>query len=786
MASPGWQDYRRAESFLPWNAEKLVSGAYITPKWIDDGDSFWYRVKRRDGQEFMLVDATTGAQEQAFDHVRLAAALSQASGAYYVHSNLPFDTITLTNNGNAIRFKVDDVVWTCDLTSYKCTRTEPDDEPKITELKSPDGKWAAYAKDHNLWVRGTSDDGQTALSHDGVPGQSYGVPVMSPLIDAGLAKSDHNQYPIAELFPAAIWSPDSKKIISHRLDERGVGQYHLIQSVPLDGSVRQRLHSFTYPLPGDEKITTAELVIFDVETRAQIAVDLEPLNVYSLGSPLKRKPGKMASGSVWWSDDGERVYILKRGRGFFSLALFVVDARTGGARQIIEETSNTPIDPHLTSAGEPNVRVVDGGANVVWFSQRDGWGHLYLYDGKTGELKHQITSGDWAVADVLHVDDAQRMIYFTAVGREDGRDPYYAYLYRVPFDGGEPQLLTPDAADHLVKFSPFGRYFIDTYSTVDTAPTTELRSAEGMLIAELERADIDLLLETGWRPPERFRAKARDGVTDVYGVIFRPSTFAPARAYPVLDYIYGGPQTNQAPVSFADISRGRRGGNFWHAQALAELGFIVVMIDGLGMPFRSKAYHDVSYKNLGDAGLPDHITALEQLARRYPYLDLDRVGIFGHSGGGYASCRAMFTYPDFYKVAVSSSGNHDDPVYNPGWTERYMGYPVGDHYLSHSNRATAQNLKGKLLLVHGEMDENVHLVSTLVVVDALIKANKDFDLLVMPNRIHSLGNDPYFIRRRWDYFVRHLLGMEPPSGYQIQEGPEEPGPVSRDLFAAAG
>jgi len=406
---------------------------------------------------------------------------------------------------------------------------------------------------------------------------------------------------------------------------------------------------------------------------------------------------------------------------------------------------------------------------VLWFSQRDGWGHLYVYDATTGELLEQLTSGAWAVADVLHMDEVGRWVYFTAVGTTAASDPYFELLYRVSLDGGEPQLLTPEDATHRITFSPSGDFFIDSYSRVDQPPVTVLRSATGDVLMELERADIEDLVATGWTCPERFCVKARDGSTDIYGVLIRPTSFNGNSQLPVLDDIYAGPQTNRAPASFAGYtspshqhpSHAARG--FWHAQALAELGFAVVMVDGLGMPFRSKAFRDWSFRNVGDGGIEDHVVALRQLALQHPYLDLERVGIYGHSAGGYASTHAMLRFPEFFKVAVSSAGNHDHRLDKATWIERYMGLPVGDYYCEQANSTLADNLRGKLLLIHGEMDENVHVASTLQLVDALIKADKDFDLLLLPNRPHACTDDLYFIRRRWDYFVRHLLGREPPA-----------------------
>ena len=559
--------------------------------------------------------------------------------------------------------------------------------------------------------------------------------------------------------PFIRWSPDSSKLLFCRVDQRQVPQFHLVQSVPKDGSIRPHLHSYAYPLPGDEVVPLAYPVCADLSAGTLTAVDINPIEVQYHGPPIY-------GNGLWWSADSGTIYYVRQRRGYFRIDLSIVDAQTGAARIAISEESSSGIDPSVWR-GTSNVRVFAEGSRVVWYSQRDGWGHLYLYDADSGSVIRQLTSGSYEVSNVEHVDEAAGLVYFTAMGREADRDPFYSHLYRVSFDGGEPELLTGEDADHTINFAPGGKNFIDNYSTVDQAPVILLRAADGSTVCELERADIGALEGTGWQKPERFKAKARDGSTDVYGVIFRPSDLDAEAQYPVIDFIYGGPQSIQAPAAFADKVRERER-NFWQAQAMAELGFVVVMVDGLGMPGRSKAYHDHSYRNLPDNGLPDHISAIRQLADRFDYLDISRVGIFGHSAGGYASCRAMFTYPDFYKVAVSSAGNHDHRLDKAAWVERYMGLPVAEHYVFSANQNHAQNLQGKILLIHGDMDENVHVASTLVVVDALIKANKDFDLLIMPNQPHFCNEHPYFVRRRWDYFVQHLLGVEPPIGYQIQ------------------
>ena len=749
-----WQCYVRAERLLPWNAARLTSDLVIKPRWIDSDDRFWYRWKTLKGVEFVLVDPGKGRRAPAFDHERLAAALSQATGVPCTANRLPFEEIEFSADGQAIVFDIATAGaggrWTCDLTSYACMRIGDTAQKPPAALRSPDGQWEAFTRGSNVWLRSLSTGEERAITRDGETNYAYGDPLLSPLTSAGIEPPPP---------PVVIWSPDSSKLLFCRIDQREAPQFHLVQSLPKDGSIRPQLHSFAYPLPGDKNVPTAQLVCADLHNGTLTRIDIEPVQLQYHGPPI-------SSDWVWWSADSQFIYLVRQGRGYFQYDLCAVDASTGTARVVAAEESQRGIDPSL-QRGRVSIRVIADGSQVIWYSQRDGRGHLYLYDADSGALVRQLTSGSYTVSRIEYVDEAAGLVYFSALGREADRDPYYAHLYRVSLDGGEPQLVTDEDADHSVALSPGGKYVIDSFSTMNQPPAIVLRAADGTKICDLEKAEIDALVATGWKPPQRFRAKARDGSTDMYGVIFRPSDLDPARQYPVIDYIYGGPQVNQAPAAFADAVRGREN-NFWQAQALAELGFIVVMMDGLGMPGRSKAHHDFSYRNLGDNGLADHIAALRQLADRYPYFDLSRVGIFGHSAGGYASARAMFTWPDFYKVCVSSAGNHDHRLDKATWVERYMGIPLGEHYRQQANQTDAHNLKGKLLLIHGEMDENVHVASTLVVVDALIKANKDFDLLIMPNQSHACTNHPYFIRRRWDYFVRHLLGAEPPSGYQLK------------------
>lgn len=736
------EDYKRAEKFLPTNARKLVFNDRITPRWIEESSRFWYKKDLRDGKVFLLVNPEQNSIKPAFDHEKLAEALSSASGEKYQSNKLPFESFTFTDKETAIQFDIGKTTWTCDLKTYKCTKTEKKETP-IDELPSPDKKWIAFVRNYNLYIRLASTGEEIQLSHDGEESYAYAssTPDLQTLIRAGAGAP--------KMRVSATWSPDSKKLLTSRMDERKAKRHHLLQFAP-PGEQRAKLFSWVYPLPGDEFLPQGEPVVFDVEGKKQIPIDCRPL----LLPLLMWKAG----GDGVWTEDSRRIYFAETERGYQKLNLYEADPSTGKTRLILTETSETCVDPHMTY-----LSLIGNGSEFIWGSERDGWCHLYLFDGKSGQLKNQITKGEFVVREIVHVDEKNRQVYFVAGGKEAGRDPYLRHLYRVNLDGTKLRLLIPEDADHSVRFSPDGKYFVDTYSKINTIAISVLRrSFDGKLIRELEKADAELLLAAGWPWPEPFQVKGRDGKTDIYGAIYRPSNFNPSHKYPVIDGIYNGPQAVRTPKSFQASS---------HDQAIAELGFIVVTVDGMGTAMRSKAFHNVSYKNLGDSGLEDHILAIKQLAEKYPYLDLDHVGIYGHSAGGYDSAHALLTHPEFYKVAVSSSGCHDNRSDKVWWNELWMGYPVAEHYKQQANPTLAANLNGKLLLVHGDLDDNVHPAATLQLVDALIKANKDFDLLIMPNKHHGLGNG-YFVRKRWDYFVKNLLGVEPPKEYPLLE-PEE-------------
>ena len=746
------EDYARAEQFLPQNVMKMLYRMDVQPNWIEKSDRFWYKIQTREGKEFMLVDPALNTRKTAFDHVRMAASLSSASGKAYEAKKLPFETIEFVKGSNAIRFEVEKIFWLCDLKTYQCTKDEEYKKPEENELRSPDGKWAAFVKEHNLFVKPLPEGEEIQLTTDGEPYFGYAEQT------EGNTSFVSNKVAGKKLPPVAAWSSDSKKILTHKLDERKVKDLHLLQSAPPDGSVRPVLHTYKYPFPGDADLGLLKLVVLDIESKSQVVVEYEAEQV-TFETPIEVQ-------KAWWSEDCQRVYYLYEERAAKAFRLIEADAATGKAREVIKEEGATFVELALIMIDRPNVRDLKSGKEIIWFSQRDGWAHLYLYDLESGKLRNQITSGPWGVMDIEHVDEANRWVYFSAFAREEGKDPYYRHFYRAKLDGSRIELLTPEDADHNVVCSPSGKFLVDCYSRLDLPPKSELRSADGKLLKVLEEADIADLLSMGWKFPERFKVKAADGVTDIYGMIIKPLGFDPEKKYPVIDAIYPGPQIIRTPPSFNTLFASW----LWQPQALAELGFVVVTIDGRGTPFRSKAFHDFSYKNFKDGGaLQDHIAGFRQLAATRPHLDLSRVGIYGHSGGGFASTRAILLYPDFYKVAVSSAGNHDQRGYNAGWGEKYQGLLEGDNYLDQVNARLAANLKGKLLLAYGDMDDNVHPALTIQVIDALIKANKDFDMLVLPNGNHGFGDAmPYFERRLWDYFVRNLRGEEPPQEYQFK------------------
>ncbi|MER6999442.1 DPP IV N-terminal domain-containing protein [Streptomyces sp. NPDC000410] len=754
------EDYQAAEHLLrrPARPGELVVGDKVRPQWIDGGARFWYAVSNGVGRRFVLVDPAAGTREPAFDHATLAAALGAASGQQVDPDSLPFLAIELA--GDAVEFAAFGEYWRCRLDNYACERAEFTPPGNPLDIPSPDKKLAVSQRGHDLWARSLSDGREWPLTTDGEPDHRYGS---GP--DCTSNATLLRKIGLPHLPPAVAWSPDSTKVLAHRTDERGVRQTHLVQARPSDGGA-PLLRTQRYAYAGDENLPQAELVVLDVAEGTVVHAQAEPL-LMPMMSPVTAQ-------WAWWAPDGSAVYYLGRPRDLRTLTLYRLDPTSGKVTTVLSETGATRVEPNQWMLEPPLVRVLAD--EVLWYSQRDGWGHLYRYDLRTGALLGQVTSGQWAVRQILRIDEAERVVYFTATGLVD-EDPYRRTVCRVGLDGSGFAKVTDDGLDHIVTMPDRQEYFIDSASTVDIPPVTTVRDWTGRVLVELERADISKLTATGWTAPERFRVKAADGVTDIYGVLYRPRGFDPARRYPVVDNVYPGPQVNRVAPCFDP------GGMGLDAEPLAALGFVVVALDGRGTPGRSKAFHDASYGHLADAGcLADHAAALRQLAGTRPWMDLDRVGVFGHSGGGFAAARAMLDFPEVYKVAVALSGSHDAPHFNPGFVETYDGADDPEAWARTSSLDLADRLAGKLLLVHGEMDDQVHPEQTLRLADRLLAAGKDFELHIVPGAEHTFIDCLAHVRTRcWDFLVRELMGTQPPA-YRpapIALGPEMLG----ELFA---
>jgi len=809
-------DYERANNLRKNTANKVFKQR-VVPHWFAENNRFWYRNDLADEtREFILMNAETGRRRRAFDHERFAAAFAKAAGEEIQANKLPIDKLKFNDSCTKLMFMSQDKEWKCDLCSYEVQeiskeeqttsslspeaelrpsiqssnetsitfinrtkdavdlywidyegerrqyakievngqhqqhtytghvwlvtdntgktlavfvatedagdavidggdiyKTDVEDKPKPRRRRgrSPDGKWSAFIKDYNLYLRKIGNDEEIALSSDGTEEDAYSERI--------------------------YWSPDSTKLVTLRVEKGDEREIHLIESSPKD-QLQPKLHTFSYAKPGD-RISIRKPKLFDISCKREIPISDE----------LFSNPWRISE--TRWVPDSSSFTFLYNQRGHQVLRLISVDANSGETRVIVDEQSKTFVD----YAFKKFSHYIDDTNEIIWMSERDGWNHLYLYDSETGRVKNQITEGEWVVRGVERVDDDKRQIWFRAGGIRKEQDPYYVHFCRVNFDGSGLIVLTKGNGTHNIEFSPDRRFFLDRWSRVDEPPVTELRGANDVrLICELERADWGELLKTGWRPPERFVAKGRDGKTDIYGIIIRPSNFDPDRTYPVIEQIYAGPQGAFVPKSFGLQIR---------QHAIAELGFIVVQIDGMGTSHRSKAFHDVCWKNLGDSGFPDRILWMKAAAEKYPYMDLTRVGIYGGSAGGQSALCALLAHGHFYKVAVADCGCHDNRMDKIWWNELWMGWPIGPHYEEQSNVTQAHKLQGKLLLTVGELDRNVDPASTMQVVDALIKADKDFDMLVVPGSGHGVGEKPYASRRRMDFFVRHLLGVEPRS-----------------------
>ena len=621
------------------------------------------------------------------------------------------------------------------------------------EFLSPNGNLAAYIDDFNLWIRNTKTGKRTQLTFDGFKNYGYSTN------NAGWIKSKG---------PVLKWSPNSDKIATFRQDARDVGEMYLTTT----NVGHPKLQSWKYALPGDEKIFEIERLIIDVKSSK--IVKLKMKNDFQRSTTTDHIAGRGGELlDTQWSKDSSKLAFISSSRDHKEAHLQIADSKTGIVRSIFKENVDTYYESGVRAE---NWKVLFDSNEFIWYSEKNNWGHIFLYDLSTKKLKNKITSGNWLVRKIMHIDNDKREIIFTAGGKEKG-NPYHVYLYKVNFDGNNLTCLTPETGTHSINPSPNWTYFVTTYSTTNIAPKSILKNRNGKTLFQLSSSNTDELKKNGWQEPIEFNVKARDEKTDLYGLLFLPSNYEDNEKYPVLNYIYPGPQSGSVGnYSFMVTRR--------DFQALAELGFIVVAVDAMGTPGRSKSFHDAYYGNMGDNGLPDNITAIEQLSKKYSAMDLSRIGIWGHSGGGFASTAALLRYSDFYDVAVSSSGNHDNRNYEADWGEKWHGLlePLDidskdnsseydakkTNYDIQANQLFVENLKGKLLIAHGMLDDNVPPSNTMLVVDELIKANKDFDLILFPNKRHGYGDmSNYMMRRKWDYFVKHLKGLEPPKGFSF-------------------
>jgi len=738
------QDYKRAEHFLPAYTDSMVHHAISGAIWQNNSQLI-YRDAVEKGIRFMIANPLTREKRAAFDQKKLAHALSKMKGKSYDTKHLPLRDVHLMDNGKKLEFSLHRTKYSCDLgSSYSCQYLVSN-----KEVLSPDGKKAVFIKDYNLWMRNLQTGKLTQLTYNGKKNYGYGTN------NGGWIKSDR---------PVVRWSPDSKHIATFRQDSREVGYMYLVKT----RIGHPKLKKWKYTMPGDSAIFRIDRVIINLKPHQR------PQVVH-----LKMKPDAQRSTindfiSVWhtgkfldtqWSPDDNKLAFVSVNRGMTKETLRIADAKTGDVRTVMHENVKDFLQPGPTVRW----RVLFSKNEVIWYSQRSNWGHLYLYNLQTGELKHPITNGKWNVLQVRYINPEKRKIYFIGSCRHEG-NPYFHYLYSVDFSGKNLKLLTPETANHKVTISKNGKYFVDTYSTPTTPPVSVVRNIQGKRIMTLEKkADISDLKAIGWRPPTPFSVKDRNGNNELYGMMFKPTNFDSTKSYPVLDYVYPGPQTGSVGSWSFRAAR-------LDKQSLAELGFIVVEVNALGTPGRSKAFQDYWYGNMGDLGIADQVAMIKQLANRHSYIDTSRVGIWGHSGGGNATTRAMLAYPNFFKVGVSEAANQDSRDYEANWGDKYQGllktYGDSTNYDNQANELLAHNLKGKLLIAKGTMDSNVPPEITYLMIDSLEAANKNFNLIIFPNRNHGFYFDPYMIRRRWDYFVQNLEHAEPPKNFEVKGYPK--------------
>ncbi|WP_346857792.1 DPP IV N-terminal domain-containing protein [uncultured Draconibacterium sp.] len=708
----------------------LVYNQVSEVNWIDSSATCWYVVKTKNGYEYKLVDAIAKTKQSLFDTEKLVLKLNEKLDKKTSVEKFQLRKIDFEPGTENIHFVFEDAHWTCNLQDYTVTKDSVVKAPKPRPywnhdfdemgndpVVSPDSVYTAFIKNYNVYIRNTKDKNEYQLSYDGSPGDFY-----------------------SSYFS---WSPDSKKLAVNKVRPNEKREIYFVESSPKT-QLQPILHKRNYLKPGDA-LPIKHPSLFDVENKKQIPVDTKDFErQYEISNP-------------GWNKASSAFTFEFNQRGHQAYKVVEVNAETGKTRVLVAEQSNTFID----YSGKRYRYDLEETNEMIWASERDGWNHLYLIDTKSGEVKNQITKGEWVVRQVVHVDVKNRSVIFYGSGKNKNEDPYYMHCYKVNFDGSKLMDLTPEKMNHELVFSKQFDYFADTYSTVDVAPVTVLRrTSDAKVLLEMEKTDISGLLAKGWIAPEPFVAKARDGKTDIWGNIYRPINFDATKSYPIIEYIYAGPHSSFAQKSFRPVN--------YAFSSLAELGFIIVQMDGMGTSNRSKAFQDVCYKNLKDAGFPDRILWIKAAAEKYSFMDTTRVGLFGGSAGGQSTLAGLLFHPEFYKVGVSSCGCHDNRMDKIWWNEQWMGYPIGPEYATCSNVENAHLLKGKLMLIVGEMDDNVDPASTMQVADALINAKKDFELVVLPGTNHTLGGT-YGEQKRRDFFIRNFLNEQTPDWNRISE-----------------
>lgn len=777
-------NYAAAARYSPKKLEKLIFSLNVDPHWLKKSDRFWYMYETSEGKKWYIVDALKGEKKLLFDQAALAAKLTKITDDPMDAQHLNIDSMRFIKDENWVHFEVKSTIDIEKKDSTAKKGTPPAKEKKIfffeynlitgelVELSgfkkpyrkpswaniSPDGNTILFGKDQNLWFMDKAnyekalkneDDStivQTQITKNGIENFSY----HGDGFGESNADKEKNKNKRKSVF--VQWSPDSKWFVMNRVDNRRVKDLWVINSI---ADPRPTLETYKYWMPGEKESPIEHLLLFETSTKnsREISAGLykdQDLNIWSAPAKMNSRDDEFRP-SIWLGTN-DKFYLSRTSRDLKKIDIAYVDIKSATVKTLWEEKMNTYIEIR-------RLGLVNEGKELIQWSEDDGWGHFYLYD-ENGKLKNQITSGPWHCEEILGIDEKARVLYFSANGKETGEDPYLLHAYRVNFDGTGLKLLNPGEFDHNSSMDDNKKYLVNNYSRVNTIPKSVLLAADGRKIMDLETADFSSLLATGYKFPQPFKAKADDGITDIYGVMYKPFDFDSSKKYPIMEYVYPGPQTEAVNKSF---SKGMD-----RTDRLAQLGMIVITLGNRGgHPSRSKWYHNYGYGNLRDYGLADKKAVAEQLADKYSYIDINRVGIHGHSGGGFMSTAALLVYPDFFKVAVSSAGNHDNSIYNRWWSEKHHGVKEiisdkGDtsyQYNIDKNPDLAKNLKGRLLLSHGEIDNNVHPANTMRVANALIKANKRFDMIILPTQRHGFGDmTEYFFWKMSDYFSRYLIG----------------------------